>query len=280
MRAITLGTEASTLARFEELVAEAASAQVDGWDFSWLNGRATEGRPSWAYARQLVERTARADALLDIQTGGGEVLAEVLSRVDAPLQLVAATEGWAPNVARARHNLAPYGVTVADVPDDRDLPFPANTFDLVVSRHPTLTIWPEIARVLQSEGTYFSQQVGVGSNRELPDFLMGPQPVRDGRSPRRAIAQAEAAGLEVVEMREETLRARFYDVGAVVYILRKVVWTVPGFTVDRFRDELIRLHEHIQAEGRFETSVPRFLIEARKPRSASHRADLPDPNIV
>lgn len=32
---------------FDELIAEAAEADVDGWDFSWLDGRATEQRPSW-----------------------------------------------------------------------------------------------------------------------------------------------------------------------------------------------------------------------------------------
>ena len=30
---------------FEELVADAGSVSVDGWDFSWLEGRATEERP-------------------------------------------------------------------------------------------------------------------------------------------------------------------------------------------------------------------------------------------
>jgi hypothetical protein len=37
---------------FEDLVAEAASAPIDGWDFSWLDGRATEQRPSWGYQRR------------------------------------------------------------------------------------------------------------------------------------------------------------------------------------------------------------------------------------
>src|SRR5438105_10290261 len=32
---------------FEELVDEAAAVSVEGWDFSWLDGRATEERPSW-----------------------------------------------------------------------------------------------------------------------------------------------------------------------------------------------------------------------------------------
>src|SRR4051794_4056568 len=60
---------------FDELVDEAAAAPVDGWDFSWLDGRATEQRPSWGYQRLLGGRLAAATAALDIQTGGGEVLA-------------------------------------------------------------------------------------------------------------------------------------------------------------------------------------------------------------
>lgn len=60
---------------FEDLVAEADAEPVEGWDFSWFDGRASEQRPSWGYARLMGERLAQARAALDIQTGGGEVLA-------------------------------------------------------------------------------------------------------------------------------------------------------------------------------------------------------------
>ncbi len=60
---------------FEDLVSEAESVSVDGWDFTWLAGRATEQRPSWGYQRSMSARLAEATAALDIQTGGGEVLA-------------------------------------------------------------------------------------------------------------------------------------------------------------------------------------------------------------
>ena len=60
--------------------------------------------------------------------------------------------------------------------------------------------------------------------------MMGPQPVNPARNPERAAAAAGAAGLEVVDLRQEALRTVFNDVGAVVYFLRKVIWTVPGFT--------------------------------------------------
>ena len=41
---------------FEELLNEGSSVPVEGWDFSWFEGRATEQRPSWGYSRLLIER--------------------------------------------------------------------------------------------------------------------------------------------------------------------------------------------------------------------------------
>jgi hypothetical protein len=63
----------------------------------------------------------------------------------------------------------------------------------------------------------------------------------------------------------ERLRVEFFDVGAVVYFLRKVVWTVPDFSVERYRDRLRELHRHIEAEGSFVAHSSRVLVEARKP---------------
>src|SRR5260370_18463896 len=107
---------------FEDLVAEADSVPVDGWDFSWLEGRATEERPSWGYARMMSERMARASVALDVQTGGGEVLASVPR---LPAHLVA-TESWPPNVARAAERLRPLGIAVVAHDHDHPLPFPAS----------------------------------------------------------------------------------------------------------------------------------------------------------
>jgi SAM-dependent methyltransferase len=153
-------------------------------------------------------------------------------------------------------------------PEDAPLPFADGAFDLVTSRHPVTTHWSEIARVLRPGGTYFSQQVGPASVFELVEYFLGPLPedVRNGRHPDRARAAAEAAGLDVVDLRAERLRVEFYDIGAVVHFLRKVIWMVPGFTVDRYRTELRALHGRIEAKGPFVAHSARFLIEARKPR--------------
>lgn len=145
-----------------------------------------------------------------------------------------------------------------------ELPFADGAFDLVVSRHPVNVRWQEVARVLAPGGTYVSQQVGAGSVRELTDFLMGPQPVAQTRHPDQARAAATAAGLTVVDLRSEALRMEFFDIAAVVVFLRKVIWIVPGFSLDRYRDRLWALHQQIEANGPFIAYAQRFLIEARR----------------
>jgi SAM-dependent methyltransferase len=250
---------------FERLVAEGASAPLNGWEFSWFEGRATEERPSWGYTRLAAPRITAAAAVLDIQTGGGEVFAELLARVPVRPSELAATESYPANVDRATRALALFGVSVLEAADDAPLPYPSDRFDLIISRHPTVTIWEEIARVLRPGGTYFSQQVGAGSNRELTDFMMGSRPVSDRHSASRARSEAQRAGLDVVDLRQESLRVTFDDVGAVVVFLRMVVWTVPDFSVDRYGDRLARLHEQIESGGPFVSHAHRFLIEATKP---------------
>ena len=252
-----------TSTSFEHLVAEGAAVPVEGWDFSWFEGRATEERPPWGYARLMAERMARANAALDVETGGGEVLATV----ERPPVLLVATEGWWPNVAVARSRLQPLGARVVAAADSPGLPFRDASFDLVVSRHPVVVLWGEIARVLRPGGTYLSQQIGAGTNRELSDFMMGPQPRNDSRSVASTRGAAESAGLEVVDLRECALRVAFFDVGAVVYFLRKVHWTVPGFTPAAYDAQLRLLHERMEREGPFVATARRLLVEARRPTS-------------
>lgn len=247
---------------FEDLVAEASAASVDGWDFDWLAGRASEQRPSWGYQRSMSARLAKVSAALDIQTGGGEVLA------GAPMlpPLMVATEGWPPNIAKATALLHPRGAAVVADAGEPPLPFGDNAFDLVTSRHPVTVHWAEIARVLRPGGTYFAQHVGHASVFEVVEYFLGAQTeeVRRARHPDDDRAAATAAGLEVIDLRFERLRIEFADIGAVVYFLRKVPWMVPDFTPERYSNRLLDLHRQIQTNGPFVAHSTRFLIEVHK----------------
>ncbi len=133
-----------------------------------------------------------------------------------------------------------------------------------MSRLPTVTPWAEIARVLRPGGTFLSQQVGHGTNRDLYEFMMGPQWVDPIATTDRLRAGALAAGLTVVDLRHESPPLEFFDVAAVVVFLRKVVWTVPDFSVEKYRDRLQAMHEYISEHGSFVSRGQRALIEARK----------------
>jgi SAM-dependent methyltransferase len=247
---------------FEDLVTEADSVCVDGWDFSWLDGRATEERPSWGYQRMLSRRLATVSAALDIHTGGGEVLAGA-----GPFPpTMAAIETWPPNAALATQRLHPLGVVLVAMRDEPPLPFADEAFDLVTSRHPISVWWAEIRRVLRPGGTYFAQHIGPATVGELVEYFIGPQPEKWAEfRPDTVSAQAQAAGFQILDLRMERLRAEFFDIGAVVYFLRKVVWTVPDFTVERYWDRLRELNEQIEADGPFVAHATRVLVEVRKP---------------
>jgi len=249
----------------DTLIAEGEAVPTQGWDFSWFEGRATEQRPSWGYARLASARAGGAASILDVQTGGGEVFAEILAGADPVPSFVAATEGWAPNVPLARAALASFGGVVVESAEDAPLPYADASFALVTSRHPVGTDFAEIARVLASGGTYLSQQIGERSNAELYEFLLGPQPRDPVPRIERLRRDAVEAGLSIVDLREERTRVEFFDVAAVVYFLRKVVWTVPGFTVEQYRDRLRDIDRLIRRDGAFVCHSARILLEARRP---------------
>jgi len=101
---------------------------------------------------------------------------------------------------------------------------------------------------------------------ELVDYFTGPQPEKWAElHPVVQSAQTKAAGLQLVQLRMERQRAELFDIGAVIYLLRKVVWTVPDFSVDRYREKLRALHDRIEADGPFVAHATRLLVEARKP---------------
>lgn len=246
---------------FEELVTEAEAADVTGWDFGWLDGRATEERPPWGYARLLAARLAQVHSALDLDTGGGEVVDEAPR---LPPRMVV-TEAWAPNAERARRRLGVRGVDVVETRPGKRLPLPDGSFELVTSRHPVRPDWREIARLLAPGGRYFAQHVGPESVRELSEYFLGPLPRGDGREPDRETAAAERAGLEVLDLQRARCRMELHDIGAVVWILRKCPWWVPDFSVTTYEDRLRELDARLRSGEVFVAHSSRHLVEARKP---------------
>lgn len=103
---------------------------------------------------------------------------------------------------------------------------------------------------------------------EISEYFRGPLPVGNGRRHDVEASRARHSGLEVIECRNERLGLEFLDIGAVVFFLRKVIWTVPGFSVELYRDRLKDLHDQIERDGVFRSSMSRTLFELRKPSTS------------
>ena len=174
------------------------------------------------------------------------------------------TEGWAPNAERARGLLGPRGVEVVEAASEA-LPFGDGSFELVTARHPVRPGWAEIHRVLVPGGHYVAQHVGPGSAFELIEFFLGPLPEqRRGRDPQDEAEAAERSGLVIEDLRTARCRMELFDVGAVVWVLRKCVWWVPDFSVARYEDRLRELDRQMRAGEPFVAHATRHLIEARR----------------
>ncbi|MFE6779263.1 class I SAM-dependent methyltransferase [Streptomyces sp. NPDC057702] len=247
--------------RYEELIAEGLTTPFEGWDFGVFQGRYAEKSDAdlpWSYPELVRALLPGAGALLDLGTGGGEVLASL-----APLPArTAATEGFAPNVPVARKRLEPLGIEVAEVGDDDQLPFADASFDLVISRHESYDP-AEIRRVLRPGGTFVTQQVGGGDLAEINAALGAPPHGYADWDLRSAADELTSAGFTVTWQDEARLPAAFHDVGALVLFLRITPWHVPDFTVERYDAPLRALHAALSAGEPLPARCHRFALVAR-----------------
>jgi hypothetical protein len=88
------------------------------------------------------------------------------------------------------------------------------------------------------------------STTENADFSTTAKPTTaHQRDPATEAAAAQAAGLTVFGVQAARCRMKFFDIGAVVYILRKSVGWVPDFNVDRYHEQLLSLDRRIRDDG-------------------------------
>ncbi|MCE5207847.1 MAG: class I SAM-dependent methyltransferase [Chloroflexi bacterium] len=232
-----------------------------GWNFSHLDGRMLEEKAPWSYETRAVELLRCSWALLDMGTGGGERL---LTMQEYWPKKVTVTEDYPPNYRLARERLEPHGVRVTDanLSEENLMPFSDGEFDLVINRHSSFNS-AEVGRILSPKGVFFTEQVhGLWAEDLAAAF--GVRYMWEDSTPEHYIPRLEAAGLKIENAQEWKGRLEFTDVGAVVYYLKAIPWTVPGFTVQTHLDYLLKLEDRLQEEGELVFTARLYLIEAVK----------------
>lgn len=241
--------------------AEEAIAHIHGWDFSHIRGRYREQEDlPWDYRETIMKYLRKEDALLDIDTGGGEFLLSL----NHPHENTAATEGYGPNIDLCRQTLLPLGIDFRPGDGKTRLPFENDRFHTVINRHGDFCP-EEIFRVLKPGGIFVTQQVGAENDRELVQLLCGDTPLP---FPAQYLAlareQFREAGFSILEEKECFRPIRFFDVGALVWFARIIQWEFPDFSVDTHLSSLLRAQELLEEQGQLEGSIHRFLLVAQK----------------
>lgn len=185
-------------------------------------------------------------------------------------QTVAATEGWAPNLPVAAERLEPLGITVHehDSESGEPLPFPDDSFDLVLARHESYDP-AEVARVLGPDGVLVTQQVGGEDLADITEALGGTAPY-----PEVTLVEFEralvCAGMTVERADTFTGAYRFRDLEALLRFLARIPWMLPeGFDPVRDAARLEELRRRADV-GELTGVLSRFLLVARTPSPTDH----------
>ena len=237
-----------------------------GWDFSYVNNRrVTIGGEHWRYEDIVASHLSGAIRLLDISTGGGELIASILNRTQFQGEVVA-TEGHAPNIDVAARTLRKYRARVVAQTDPVQLPLENNGFDVITNRHGAYSP-DETFRVLAPDGIHITQQVGEDTNRELVDLLNCPRAMFDDPGSATAAQHAfEAAGFRALKTEEARFVTRYLDVGALVYYLKAIPWEAEGFSIDGCAASLLKLHRELSAGKRMlDLTFHLYLLVLQKP---------------
>jgi len=252
---------------FETYLKQARNTPFSGWNFEYLTktGRMVEAPIKWNYYNMVLPYLLKAETMLDMGTGGGEVLSQF-----QPLPPnTYATEQYKPNAAVARERLGPLGVKVFAIEEEKEPPFNVNLpfddgfFDLIISRHEAY--YPqELMRVLKSEGIFITQQVGSTSLSNLKQFLTEGDETISNWNLKSAVEELKSVGFNILEQQEDIQFYRFYDVGAVAYLMKAIPWIIEDFTIDKYKNKLRELHIQIQENGFCDAPLHRFIIVAQK----------------
>jgi len=244
------GDLAIELAGFEEM-----ARQLEGWVLRFNPEPLTPG-PPWDYEARARKLALQSRALVDLGTGGGEVLSRVLDEVGCS---AFAVEEWrvnAPVAARRLGSLAPV-VRASSL----RLPFRDRGFDLVLSRHEAIDP-AEVARVLAAGGRCLTQQV-------IPDYMdelrhVFPEMVR---YPDHFTGYQEGfrdAGLHIDDARIHRMRVEFRELGHLVYHLVAVPGMIPGFGVDSHIEGLRELDRQMREGRKLEFTAGYYILEVSR----------------
>lgn len=235
------------------------ASAFSGWDFSFIESTTVGSPLPWNYEVLARQHAAAARRVLDLGTGGGEVLSRIATGQAASL---VATEQWHVNAPVAYERLQPLGMPVVRARSDAHLlPFRDDAFDLVLSRHEAIEP-VEVDRIVAPGGIVLTQQVMADNWPELTAFF-----------PRKTIFPDHFAAYHnafvslgyTVRMQQHNMKTAYRSLGDLVVMLLIAKDYIPDFDIERDAEALLAVESALGTPEGIVLTEPRYLLEARKP---------------
>lgn len=241
-----------------------AQLSMHGWNFDHLEGRWLNKETPWDYRQIVLKYLPQNARLLDMATGGGEML---LSFKHSNTQ-TAVTESWLPNIKVAMERLLPLGIKVYPTKREDELPVKDDSLDFITNSHAAFNS-ALIYKKLRTGGFFVTEQVGATNNFSLSRYLdesyVPPYPENTLLN---SVINLKSAGFKILLAKQSFPELVFLDVGAIVYYATVIPWEFKKFNVDQCFDKLLKLQELIDNKQHISTNEDRFIIVAKKKQFA------------
>lgn len=238
------------------LESENRQKSFEGWDFSSIQEDFWQEEISWNYTEIVKYYLKPNMRLLDMGTGGGELL----TLFSHPFHQTSVTEGWEKNYQLLLMTLAKKGVEVKFVKEDDQLDFSDNQFDIVLNSHESFSL-DEVKRVLKPKGLFITQQVGDLNGINLASRLIPNFEKKDFNLHLSSVVrELKKRDFDILDQYESYPSQKFFSMDALIYYVRTIEWEFPGFSVLTHQKELIELEEELKRVGFIYNQEHRFLV--------------------
>lgn len=234
---------------------EIEKLEFKGWDFSFMEGRWRQEELPWCY-QDLVHNYLSNDMyLLDMGTGGGELLMTLAH----PYENTSVTEGWEQNFQLLKTKLQPKGITVVFVDETDHLNFSDDSFDIVLNSHESYDP-KEVARVLKPNGIFITQQVGhrngVILSAKLETMIQNKSLEWSVKIAKEALSKEQ---FDILFADEYFPYQDFFDMEGLIYYVKQIPWEYPDFSVETHFNQLLKI-QHNMSNGYFRNQQHRFVL--------------------
>ncbi|EOL43386.1 class I SAM-dependent methyltransferase [Enterococcus caccae] len=232
------------------------NVEFNGWNFSYMESRWKQENLPWSYCDLVSDYLSSDMDLLDMGTGGGELLLTFAH----PYEKTSVTEGWQPNYQLLKNVLQPQGVTVTFVDETDHLNFLNNSFDIVLNRHESYDP-KEVARVLKPGGIFITQQVGDKNGKilsaKLETTLQDKSQEWSIKTAKEALAKSR---FDILYADEYFPYQDFFDMEGLIYYVKQIPWEYPEFSVETHFQQLLNVRNEQINKGYFRNQQHRFVL--------------------